>query len=977
MTVDDTVDTGDSLAEDPSSESREPDNAGSLALEEGEDSVATPVGSGNTPATVPSGRWTTAEHHKCIAALKKYGRDFEAVANAVGTKTVDQCKNFCFNYKRKFGVSVLEDANNLDIGTLLEEGDDKDVPVAAPEKTKGKKGRGGNAAASTSVPGTPNSLAGTTKEISSTGNSRRKGGKAAPAAQEPVKDELPGTPTAQATVPVNTAESVEDSETGSNKRRRKRVVSKNEAVQNEGASAQAATSFRALYSRDPPSSPGSPSISGTQSEDGQATNADGSSRRANYSSYWSSQEKIDFMRLLSLHGKDWDKIAKAMKTKSLIQVRNYFSTNADKFAADGIIPPDRVAVSPLPPHKEEQMADGDYDYQHQRDQTPNEQGRGRAFDYGAPGDDSHHPQQPHPGGPVPGYFMPSAPQESKPELVHREEPRPISPPRRVTNIGNLLNNDDEDVNVAPEDWFGNSEEGSAPQSQEHSFEGEVPERQDSRQNYPQEPYVDGRGGRREEEDVETEDEYDSTHRGQGMYADNRVPNRDQRRASETNLVAARSGYPPSGSGYYGHSHPSQLAPPPPQQHLHHSSNSGVLGSPYGAQPYYSSSSPSHLGSGYRSPPPSTGYPLGVSGHGMQRLSSPSGSLPPAPSSAVISPSHYPASSMSISQHQRSSSVSLVEMAPRSQLSPRMDSRARSPMPQQGAYYGPPSHGQSSRHGHGHGHAPYPPQHHSQQRHSNQMEVLSPHPRTINEPPMILQHSSSMGPSPGHGHSQSHVGPGPRYSSSPQLPGSGGMRGSPGPAGFPNGASSPAHLGHGGHLASRYSPIPMSSSSTPGLPSLVGIGSSPRMSEPPMQHHHHHPQHPSQHHVRRSSSPFQHHVPGQVASPSYIQPMSGMHPSSSSKPMPSSSSFAYSSASSASLLPPPLPPSSSSSSSMGPSGYHSGGHPHQQQQQQSSSYGHAQHSQQQHPYGHPPPPHHHHTAHQQQQQQQSSRHHHPQ
>ncbi|KAF9133692.1 hypothetical protein BGW39_009172 [Mortierella sp. 14UC] len=976
VATEETVATGDTLVEDPSSEGKRLENGGPLTSENGEEnSVTTPTGAGNASASTAPGRWTTTEHHKCIAAIKKYGRDFEAVANAVGTKTVDQCKNFCFNYKRKFGVSVLEDANNLDTSALLEEGDDKDAPVMVLEKTKGKKGRGGNTA-TVSAPGTPNSSTGTNKET----NSRRKGAKAAPAvAQDPVKEELPKTPTAQPFVPVQTAENMEDSETGGSKRRRKRVVSKNEAGQNDGGSNQAATSFRALYSRDPPSSPGSPSVSGTQSEDGQVTNADGTPRRTNYSSYWSSQEKVDFVRLLSLHGKDWDKIARVMKTKSLIQVRNHFSTNADKLAADGVIPPERVTVSPMPPHKEEQFVDGEYDYQEQADLAPNDQGRGRTLDYDASGDGPHHSRHPVPGGPVPGYFMPSANQDTKSELIHREEPRPVSPPRRVTNIGNLLNNDDEDVNIAPEDWFGNSEEGSAPQSQEHSFEAEVSERQDPRQEYPQERYVAVRG-RREDEDVETEDEYDSGLRGQGMYGDNYVPSRDQRRASETNTPVARSGYSSSGAGYYGHNHPSQLAPPPPQQH-HHSSNSGVLGSPYGAQPYYTSSSTSHLGSGYRSPPPSsTGYSSGMGGHGMQRLSSPSGSLPPAPSSAVISPSHYPASSMPHAQHQRSSSVSIAEMAPRSQLSPRLDARSRSPMPQQGSYYGQPHGQQSSRHGHGHGHAPYPPpQHHLQQRHGSQMEVLSPHPRAINEASMVLQHSSSMGPGSGHAHSQSHVGPGTRYSSSPQLPGSGTMRGSPGPVGYSNGGGSPAHLGHGGHLASRYSPIPMSSSSTPGLPSLIGIGSSPRMSEPPVHHHHqHHLQHPSQQHLRRSSSPFQHHVPAQVPSPSYIQSMPGMHPSSISKHMPSSSSssFVYSSSSSASLLPPPLPPSSSSASSMGPSGYHSGGHP----SQQSSAYGHAQHPQQQHqhPYGHPAPPlppsHLHQLPHQPQQ---PSRHHHPQ
>ncbi|KAF9109031.1 hypothetical protein BGX27_008068 [Mortierella sp. AM989] len=893
---------------------------------------ALPIGGGGGVT-----RWTAAEQEKCIAALKKYGRDLEAVANAVGTKTVDQCKNFRFNYKRKFGVSALDDTTNNDGTRLGEEGEDKEASVVGAEKNKPKRGRAGSSTAAP-TPNTPQSAAASgNKDAVTTPSGRRKVGK--PSVQEAVKDDSPKVlPT-----PTN---NTEEPEVTADKRRRKRAASKSETggTPTEPAPAPSGTSFRARYSRDPSeaSSPSIPAVS--QAEDqfvGQA-NVDGSVRRSNFSSYWSRQEKIDFTRLLSLHGKDWDKISKAMKTKTLIQVRNHYSNNAEKLAADGIIGIERPDSVP-PSFKENEET------------SPESNGMQQINESGHPDqeigerDGEHGPTEYHSSvGPKSGYFMPPSHGDDNDESRQEEAPRTDTPPRRITNIGNLLNNDDEDVNVAVEDWFGNTEEGNNAYSPEnpHEADGVLVKEQGPNQSLPQH---NAHGHyRMGEEDVETEDEYEVAHNTPSIYGSN-VPGAQKlshRHSSEANASAVRQSYPSGAStvpAYYNHP---QHQPHPSHLHSGHAVP-GVLGSPYDSQHYYRSSS--HASGGYRSPPPPVSPTLGS--RPLQRMKSPSVSLPSGPSSAVMQPSHY--SHVSHHQHQRSSSIGIVDIVPRSNASP--GPRDRSPMPHQGSYFTQPqSHGYAQSPSHVQfGYA----QHHSS-HHPSQMEVMSTHSRHIREPSMPLQHPPSSS-NVGHGHSHSlshslsshshgrghnyghsHSGSVSRYSGSPQLPGSGSIRGSPGPVGPSAGPGSPAHLGHGGHLPSRYSPIPTSS-----------VSSGSNMSEPPV----HHSQHHYQQHMRRSSSPFQHHISGQIPPPSYLQaPPSVMH--SSSAPKHQQSSFGYGPSTPTSLLPPPLPPSSVAVSS---AAYHPG---HQQQ----PSFGHSHHSAS--PYGTPPPHHH---------QQQSSRHHHPQ
>lgn len=59
----------------------------------------------------------------CLPGVRKYGKDFQAIADVIGNKTVGQVKNFFVNYRRRFNLDEVLQEWEAERGTQASNGD--------------------------------------------------------------------------------------------------------------------------------------------------------------------------------------------------------------------------------------------------------------------------------------------------------------------------------------------------------------------------------------------------------------------------------------------------------------------------------------------------------------------------------------------------------------------------------------------------------------------------------------------------------------------------------------------------------------------------------------------------------------------------------------------------------------------------------------------------------------------------------------
>lgn len=60
-------------------------------------------------------------------AVRKYGKDFQAMAEVLGNKSVGQCRNFFVNYRRRYNLQEVLDEYEAEQG--ITSSDKKDVEM--------------------------------------------------------------------------------------------------------------------------------------------------------------------------------------------------------------------------------------------------------------------------------------------------------------------------------------------------------------------------------------------------------------------------------------------------------------------------------------------------------------------------------------------------------------------------------------------------------------------------------------------------------------------------------------------------------------------------------------------------------------------------------------------------------------------------------------------------------------------------------
>ncbi|CAO3606804.1 unnamed protein product [Mucor fragilis] len=322
-----------------------------------------------------STKWSEREREMAIEAFKQHGRDFVQVASLIQTKTEEQCRNFYHNFKRRFGANAFNEEQARPVEPIQVPATASPAPmvtspvqtavhhqvVALSGRTDLKAEEEDAAAALVGMfqmgANTPREELTSRSRTSSSHEENVTPMNSVPAAttaaaaaatttaiapQPAVMTSSSSNPTSSSALAYNTPSQLQQQQ--QRRRRVRSTSSRSESVPDDASSSEWPDSDFAARAG-PSAGPGvvgsAVAHTGSGATAANAPNAAAGrklgrtttvadARRPTYSSYWSVSERNEFSRYLTMYGRDWEKVANAMKSKTMIQVRNFYANNEEK-----------------------------------------------------------------------------------------------------------------------------------------------------------------------------------------------------------------------------------------------------------------------------------------------------------------------------------------------------------------------------------------------------------------------------------------------------------------------------------------------------------------------------------------------------------------------------------------------------------------------------------------------------------------------
>lgn len=101
-------------------------------------------------------RWSNDELLLAVQSVRRYGKDFQAMAEVLGNKSVSQCRNFFVNYRRRFNLQQVLEEYEAEQGITSSDRKDDDLQVLHMSGSPGSSGNSSPSQPDRSSPSIPN-----------------------------------------------------------------------------------------------------------------------------------------------------------------------------------------------------------------------------------------------------------------------------------------------------------------------------------------------------------------------------------------------------------------------------------------------------------------------------------------------------------------------------------------------------------------------------------------------------------------------------------------------------------------------------------------------------------------------------------------------------------------------------------------------------------------------------------------------------